>query len=280
MSANAGMVSRWTDVAPSWEKHRELIRRKFYPVTEALVKETVIEPGQTVLDLAMGPGEPALDIAALVGPRGRVVGIDVSPEMVAAARRAAETKRLRNTQFEVGSPEHLTLPDNTFDAVVSRFGAMFFPSPVDALREILRVLKPGKKFALAVWHVADANPYFNSTSHILAQYIPKREPGPDAIDAFRFATPGNLLSLLQEAGAANPSEHLLKFDILAALSVEAFWEMRCEISDSLRDAFAVLTEEQIMDVKRQSLEAFRPYFVEGEMRFPAEVLIVSGVKGA
>src|SRR5206468_145558 len=88
-----------------------------------------------------------LTIAALVGPEGKVFGIDPAPEMVEAARRAANHLGFRNAQFDVASADRMPFPADTFDAAISRFGVMFFPSPVDAVRETLRVLKPGRKLA-------------------------------------------------------------------------------------------------------------------------------------
>lgn len=168
MQPDQDVINRWTGSAPYWEKHREAIRQMFAPVTQALADDARIARGQIVLDLATGPGEPALTLAALVGPEGKIFGVDPIPEMVAAARRAAEHLGVTNTQFEVAFADHLPFPDNTFDAAVSRFGVMFFPSPLDAIREMLRVLKPGGKLALAVWHFAERNPFHTSLSRVVA----------------------------------------------------------------------------------------------------------------
>src|SRR6266404_790401 len=99
MQPEQEIINRWTGSAPFWEKHREIIRQMFAPVTEALAAETQISTGHTVLDIATGPGEPALTVAAMVGPEGKVFGIDPVPEMVAAARRATDNLGLKNTQF-------------------------------------------------------------------------------------------------------------------------------------------------------------------------------------
>jgi ubiquinone/menaquinone biosynthesis C-methylase UbiE len=139
MQPDQEVMSAWRASAPFWEKHREIIRQMFAPVTQALVEDGLIGSGNTVLDIATGPGEPALTIAALVGSEGEVFGIDPAPEMVDAARRATDRLGFRNAQFEVASADRLPFPADTFDAVVSRFGVMFFPSPVDGVREMLRV---------------------------------------------------------------------------------------------------------------------------------------------
>jgi len=278
MQPDHEVISAWRASAPFWEKHREIIRQMFAPVTQALVEEALIGTGQTVLDIATGPGEPALTIAARVGPKGKVFGIDPAQEMVDAARRATDYLGFSNAKFEVAAADSLPFPAETFDAVVSRFGVMFFPSPVDGVREMLRVLKPGRKLALAVWHFADRNPFHSALSRVMDRHFDSPAPAPDAPDAFRFAAPGRLRDVLAKAGAMAPSERLLQFTIEAALSVEDFWALRSQLSDKLREKLAALSREQASEVKRQMLEALRGYSIEGEMSFPAEVLIVSGTR--
>jgi len=215
----------------------------------------------------------------LTGPEGKVFGIDPVPEMVAAARRAADHLGFRNAQFDVAFADHLPFPADTFDAVVSRFGVMFFSSPVDAVREMLRVLKPGRKLALAVWHFSERNPFLYTLQRIIDRYVDSPPPPPDTPDTFRFASSGKLRDVLVEAGAMAPSERLLQFKMQAPISVEESSTLRCELSERLREKLAMLSTEQLIEVNRQSLEALREYSTDRGMSFPAEVLIVSGAKG-
>jgi ubiquinone/menaquinone biosynthesis C-methylase UbiE len=278
MQIDQEAIDRWSGVAPFWEKHRDIIRQMFAPVTQALVEEGLIGNRHTVLDIATGPGEPALSIAALVGPEGKVFGIDPAPEMVAAARRATDQLGFSNAQFDVAFADHLPFPADTFDAAVSRFGAMFFPAPVDAVREILRVLKPGRKLALAVWHFAERNPFFYTLSRVIERYVDSPPSAPDAPDAFRFADAAKLRDVLGEAGAMATCERLLQFTIEAPMQVEDFWTLRTELSEKFREKLALLSREQLTEVKRQTLEAMHEYSTDRGMSFPAEVLIVSGTK--
>lgn len=278
MQRDQAVIDQWSGVAPFWEKHRESIRQMFAPVTQALIEDARIDNGHSVLDVATGPGEPALGIAAVVGPAGRIVGVDPIPEMVAAARRSANRSGLQNTQFEVAFADDLPFGADSFDAVVSRFGIMFAPSPVDAVREMLRVLKPGRKLAFAVWHLAESNPFFHAVSRVMARYFDAPPPQPDAPDAFRFAASGKLRKLLNDAGAIDCSERVLRFPIEAHLSVEEFWVLRVEMSDSLRHKITALSPELLSEAKREALQAMGEYSTAHGMSFPGEVLIVSATK--
>jgi ubiquinone/menaquinone biosynthesis C-methylase UbiE len=248
----------------------------FAPVSEALIEDAKIVRGTRVLDVGTGPGEPALTVANLVGPEVNVSGIDPSVEMVAAARRAAAHDAIRNIDFEAAPADRLPFADATFDAVVSRFAVMFFPSPPEGIHEFLRVLKPQGKMALAVWHLADRNPYHYVLSRVVERYVPPTPAAPGAPDAFRFATPGKLLDILKRAGATNASERVLRFNIEAPLSLEDFWTMRTEMSDKYRSSFSKLSAEQIQRIRAEVMEGLRQYATSERVSFPAEVLIVRG----
>ena len=183
-----------------------------------------------------------------------------------------------NAHFEVAFADHLPFPDDTFDAVICRFGAMFFPAPADALREMLRVLKPGGKLAMAVWHSAETNPFFHTVSGVLEKYDDAPPPDPDAPQAFRYARHGKLRQILDGAGAANTAERLLQFPIQAAMSTEEFWTMRSEISESLRAKLTALSAGASRRSEGPGAQGLRAYAVDRGMSFPAEVLIVSGAK--
>jgi ubiquinone/menaquinone biosynthesis C-methylase UbiE len=278
MMQDKEVISQWSESAPYWEKHREIIRGMFAPVAQALIEDAGIIARRVVLDVATGPGEPALSIAGLVGPEGKVLGVDPVAEMVEAARREANRRGIQNASFEVAFADSLPFPANTFDAVVSRFGVMFFPSPFDSVREMLRVLKPGGRISMAVWHFAERNPFHYTLSQVVERYVDSPPPAPDSPEPFRFAASGKLLAILSNAGAAATSERLLRFAIRAPISVEDYWALRSEMSDKLRAKLAMLSKERLAELRREALEALSPYSANGGMSFPAEVLIVSGSK--
>jgi ubiquinone/menaquinone biosynthesis C-methylase UbiE len=278
MQTNEEIVKRWSASAPFWEKYHPVIRQMFSPITQALVEDAQIRPRQTVLDVATGAGEPALSLSPLVGAEGAVYGVDPIPDMIAGARRSAHRLKLNNIKFEIAFADHLPFSDGTFDAAVSRFGIMFFPSPVNGVREILRVLKPEGKFAIAVWSLAENNPFHFTLARIMDRFVPAAPPAPGAPDMFLFAQSGKLVEVCRTAGVAAPHERVFQFKIEANISPEAFWALRCEMSEALRERIASLSDSQRAEVSRLAIESIRDYSTSAGISFPAEVLIASGTK--
>ena len=270
---------RPADAAAYWEKHRATIRGMFHPVTEALIDEARIAPGDAVLDVATGSGEPALSIAGVVGPAGLVVGIDPLPGMIAAAERAANDRHFsESTRFQVASADRVPFEADRFDAVVSRFGIMFFPSPVECVREMLRVLKPNRPIVFAVWGYLERNPFHHVLAHVVDRYFPRAPLAPDAPDPFRFAEPGKLLSVLNAAGAAQTSERLLQFKIEVPFAGEDFWALRLDMAEKLRTKLSSLSAEKLAEIRREVFQDLASYSAGSGVSFPAEALIVSATK--
>jgi len=271
-------LQQWRETASFWTRHHDTIRTMFLPLTRALIEQARIAPGQSVLDVAGGSGEPSLTIAQAVGPSGFVMCTDAIAEMVAVAEREALERGLKNMQFRQCTADSLPFADESFDVAVSRLGVMFFPDPVAAVREMLRVIKPGGRVALAVWGKSELNPYSYVVTNVVSRYVPAAAVAPDAPDAFRFAEPGKLAGVLKDAGAIDVTERVVKFDMAAPLSPEEFWDMRSEISESLREKLKTLSNEDRGRLADEVQEAVREFFPDGQMRFPAQMLIVSGAK--
>src|SRR5215213_8755642 len=120
---------------------------------EALVERLDITPGLKVLDLGCGDGTTALPEARLGAD---VLGVDIAGNLVAAGTRRAEAEGLTNCRFQEGDASHLDdLADDTFDLVVSVFGAMFAPRPFDVAKELVRVTRPGGRIVMGNWIPGD-----------------------------------------------------------------------------------------------------------------------------
>ena len=270
-------LREWSQNAAAWQKHNATIRTMFTPITAAMIEEARIVSGQTVLDVAGGPGEPSLTIAETVGPRGSVMCTDAVAEMVAAAEAEAKRRGLTNVEFRQCVAESLPFADNSFDAVVSRLGVMFFPDVPAAFRGMLRVVKPQGALCFVVWGKNEVNPFTYCVQNVISRYVEMPPVGPDDPGAFRFAEPGKLAGLLAQAGAAEVRERELNFRIEAPISAEQFWEMRSATSGTLREKLATLSEDDARRVMSETLESVREFFPNGHMSFPAQMLIVSGV---
>jgi SAM-dependent methyltransferase len=147
----------------------------FAPWSRVIVRAAQIDLNQHVLDVACGTGVLACAAADRVGPAGKVAGLDPNSDMLAVARRKSSWIEWRD-----GRAEALPWPGETFDAVVSQFGMMFFDSPSDALREMMRVLRPGGHLAVAVCDALDHSPGYAALAALLQGLF-----GPRVADAFR-----------------------------------------------------------------------------------------------
>ncbi len=273
-------LDAWETSARYWDKYRALIAQMFAPLTSGLVEEARIGIGQNVLDIGGGSGEPSLTISCIVGPTGSVMYTDPVAGMVETAQAEAGRRGLTNIQFRQCSVDDLPFPDKTFDLAIGRLSAMFFVDPVKAIREALRVVRNDGCASFAVWGPKEANPFFSTVNDVFDRFVESSTEDPDAPDAFRFAAPGKLAGILENAGAKNVIERQLNFQIEAAISFDQFWQLRTEMSETLREKMAGLAPAQLPTIKQAVADAARRYFVSGKMSFPAEALIVSGKKSA
>ena len=271
-------LREWSDSAQYWEKHAATLRMIFAPVTRALIEEASIVAGQTVLDVAAGAGEPSLTIAEVVGTSGSVTCTDAITDMVRAAERDARKREITNISFHQCLADALPFADGSFDAVVSRLGVMFFPNPLAALREMLRVTRASGSLALVVWDTSESNPFLNVISTVVARYVEIPPADADAPGAFRFAECGKLARSLSEAGATNVRERPLKFRIEGPMSFPEFWELRSETSATLREKLLMLSRAERSRMMLEVEKAARGFFPGETMSFPAQMIIVTGKK--
>ena len=272
------LLAAWEESSQYWNKHQAKIERMFAPLTTALVDAAQIREGQSVFDIGGGSGQPSLTVAGIVGDAGSVTYTDPAMGMVKTARGEAQRRGLTNIQFHQVSAEQLPFPDDCFDIGIGRLSVMFFPDATAGLRQILRVVKPGGRVSFLVWSSKEANPFFQSVTDVLDRFVPPEPDDEDAPGAFRFAKPGKLAKLLSDAGAISVKEQLVPFRIEAPVSLEQFWELRSEMSDTLRQKLATLDPAETAAVKHAVEKAVAKYFQNDEMNFPAEALIVTGKK--
>jgi SAM-dependent methyltransferase len=138
-----------------WDRYPEIywheVDRRFAPVVEQVITRAALQPGQHVLDLGTGTGSVALQAASLIGPCGEVLGVDISPEMLAVAHQRATAVGLTNVRFREGRAETIPAEEGHFHVVLASLSLMYAIDRAAAAREIARVLRPGGRFVAAVW---------------------------------------------------------------------------------------------------------------------------------
>jgi SAM-dependent methyltransferase len=160
-----------------------------------MLRAAGVAKGHRVLDVACGTGVVARHAAAATGDGGLVAGLDISPGMLALAAELAPS-----IDWRAGAAESLPFDDESFDAVVSQFGLMFFADRVAALREMHRVLKPGGRMAVAVWASLDDSEAYPEAVALLERLAGK--PAADALRApFVLGDRDELAALFERAGA-------------------------------------------------------------------------------
>lgn len=176
-----------------WRRYDEVESRLTAAVSERMLDLAGLRPGMRVLDLASGRGEPALRAARRVGPEGRVLGVDLSAELLQMARERADRERLSNLELRATDAERLEgVPHAHFHAATTRWGLMYMASPVDALARARRALLPGGVLVAALWAEPERVPYHTLPRRLLERFRPQPPLDPEAPGTFRFADLGRI----------------------------------------------------------------------------------------
>ncbi len=187
------------EMGARWLAGIEEFESMIAPIGAALLARAAFKTGERVLDLGCGGGATSLAIAEAVGPTGSVIGIDISSDLIAKARERAEAASIGNASFECVDAA-IYRPEAPFDRMISRFGSMFFPQPVDAFANLHRCLKPGGRIDLAVWGPPRDNPWMMEMMGVLRHHIEVPRAVPRAPGPFAFEDTEYLEGVLSDAG--------------------------------------------------------------------------------
>lgn len=212
-----------------WLANAAVVGELLAPLTPPLIGAAAPQPGEAVLDVGCGDGPSSFAAARLVGPEGRVLGVDTSEALVARARGIAARDGMAHAAFVVADAATFRAAA-PFDLLISRIGLMFFDDPVAAFRNLANALRPGGRMAFACWGGIEANPWFRERWAAARLLNPDARPSPPgAPGAMAFADIGRTRALLDEAGLADPAGEAVDCALTLSAGVEALADLACRI---------------------------------------------------
>jgi ubiquinone/menaquinone biosynthesis C-methylase UbiE len=246
-------------------------------MTRAIVAAAQIQPGMRVLDIACGTGEPAISIAELLASNGEVVGVDISPAPLKIAGERATQHGLTNVAFQQADAHELPFPDNSFDRITSRLGAMFFSDLPRALSEMHRVLKPTGRVILLVWGPMD-QPYFLTTIGTILRMVPEAHVPESGRKMFALGNKGVLSHALRQAGFSQVKEELVTVPWTWIGTPEEVWEYFQDVAVPFAAFLQSIPAGRRPEINAAVLKAISQYYDGTSIRFTATVNIAIAVK--
>lgn len=218
------MREKWSARAAAWNKRRAAAGSLLDELSGHIIKLAKISPGERVLDVACGGGDPAFAIAEVVGPTGFVIGVDITEPMIDAAQDFARRNQVENVEFRLIESElEIDLPPASFDVVSCRCGLMLMPDPMEAAAAWRKFLKPGGRIVVSTWGPPEYCDFFTLLPRIAAKHIRNnQEPRPTS--QFRLSTPEILSQTLERAGYEDIDARYYDQVMQEFPSAEAWWE--------------------------------------------------------
>jgi SAM-dependent methyltransferase len=266
----------WAAVAPAWGVHADELDARTAAITQRLLDLTHIAPGESVLELASGPGGVGLAAAERVGADGRVVISDVVPAMVAEARRRAADRGLAQVTVKELDLEDIAEPDGSYDVVLCREGLMFAVEPARAVSEMRRVLRSHGRVAVAVWAEKSANPWLGLLLDAITEVTGVVVPPPGGPGPFALGDSDRLATLFNEAGFTD-----LILDTVAAPvrapSFDAWWERTRRVAGPavmVLNSVDESTQERVRETLRAAVGQYSA--ADGALHLPGLALTIGG----
>lgn len=266
----------WDHFAAGWKKWDAALLGWHRPFGDAVIEDAWLGPDSVVLDVASGTGEPGLTAAALV-PEGQVAMADISAGMLHVATEKAAGLGLTNVSFSVCDAAELPFEDATFDAVLCRFGFLYFPDIRAALEEMMRTAKPGARISAAVWGRAAQNPWATLVLGTLVQHAELARPPAGMPGVFRCSAPGFIARMFRQAGLVEVTERTISTDLVHP-SPESYWEFMQDIATMVALGLAQADREAQALIRSDVFQMLGRYEHEGAVRLRSAATIVAGTR--
>jgi SAM-dependent methyltransferase len=250
----------------AWVDGQELLDQLFQPFEDLLANTVAEGASAQVLDVGCGTGGTTLAVARRLGLGGKAVGVDISAPMLAAARVRAEREAAAAT-FILGDAETHAFEPARFDAVISRFGVMFFADTLRAFENLRRASRPGAQLTLLTWRSPAENPFMTTAERTAAPLLPDMPARrPDAPGQFAFADAQRVHGILEQSGWVDVD--ISPLDVTCTMperSLVYYVTRLGPLGLILQDADAP-TRARVLDAV---LAAFAPYVHGAQVRFAA-----------
>jgi SAM-dependent methyltransferase len=268
MSASAEGIDAWRTVARGWERRRELFWDATRSLSVCMVELLDPHAGETILELAAGPGDTGFLAAERLGAEGHLLSTDVADEMLAVARRRAEALGVTNAEFRVLDASAIDLPGESVDGVLCRFGLMLLDDIGRGFAEVRRVLRPGRAASIAVWAEPARNEWMTAAARAAAALGLMEPADPEAPGPFRLAEAARLESVIADAGLT--LEALVEVPVTwRARSLEEWWETVCDTSPRLSALLSDLAPEEVRAMRAGGEHHLDPYVAaDGSLTVP------------
>lgn len=267
----------WERAAQGWHHWIPAINAWLQGATETMLDRAEVKDGSRVIDIAAGDGGQSVAAAGRVGSSGEVLATDIAPEFVKLANAVASRLGLTQLKAEVMDAEALTLPDNRFDAAISRLGLMYLPNLRTGLLEIKRVLRPGGRISAIVFTSAEKTPFFSIPVKLIQERrgLPAPEPGQPG--PFSLGPAGVLAGSFEAAGYRDVREQVVEAPLRFASANECV-RWRREASGTMQQMLSGLDEAAKENIWNEVEEALRQFETPDGFESPCELLICSAIK--
>lgn len=275
--ANADQVALWNDASGrTWVEMQQVLDRMLAPFEAPLIEAAFPGQGGRVLDVGCGAGATTLAMARRLGANGRCVGVDISGPLLAAAKSRAAAEGIGTATFVQADAQTHTFDPGSFDAMISRFGVMFFDDPEAAFKNIYRAMRTDAKLAFIAWRSPAENPFMTTAKRAaepLLTNLPK--PDPTAPGQFAFADGDRVRRILQAGGWSDIDLQPLDVEgTVAESELLAYVTRLGPVGLALREVDEA-TRSRVTEVVHA---AFQPYIENGAARFGMASWLVTATR--
>jgi ubiquinone/menaquinone biosynthesis C-methylase UbiE len=269
---------QWQTAAQSWHRWGPVLDQWLGPATEVMLDSAGIVEGSRVLDVAAGAGGQTLKAAQRIGPKGYILATDISSNILDFCKHSAREAGLNNVETQVLDGEKLLeLPENTFDAAISRVGLIYFPDKQKALKGQLNILKPGGKIGAMVYSTPEKNEFFSIPVSIIRRRAKLPPPLPGQPGPFSLGVQGALEIALEKSGFRDITIQYISAPLCLSSASECV-QFEKESFGALHQMLSGLNDGEQEETWQEIEEALTRFENTNGFEGPCELIVATGVK--